>query len=132
MQSHIIDDPYQASVKDTKNQSITNIELEHITFKNENEEAHQERVHKPKNSKHSKMLSKTNYSFGNRAESFSINRRISTMMRDYDYKPESRKRTSADTRKIVTIYEQNEGVKNITDILKNNMRRKINKHFASK
>ena len=70
-------------------------------------------------------LSKTGHIFVDRTNSNVASRRTSTMMRDYDYTPHSKKGSIWSKRNIITIYEQNNTSQNISDLLKINMKKRI-------
>lgn len=92
-------------------------------FKNEGAQfSHKNRV-----KLHSKRISTTHSSFGHRTDSLKHQKRIHLMLKDYDYVPgrsSINKRSSVDTRKIISIYENNESLRSIADVL--NVTRKMN------
>lgn len=95
--------------------NITNIELDHVVFKNEEPD----RIYKNKERIHPKRFTKTHTSFGSRAESIKGNQRINLMLKDYEYLSSSKKRGSVDTRKMISIYENDRtNLKDITNYLK--------------
>ena len=59
-----------------------------------------------------------------------MSRRLSTMMKDYE--PRHHLKNSLSGKRKVTIYKHREDFNNLSDIFKIGMRKKINKHFASK
>lgn len=127
----MVDDPYQTMTRyDLENNNITNIELDHVTFKNDGEGT------RPRSKGNfddlARKPSRARTGFGSRADSGKLNFRSSSMMRDYKYKPSDKKRFSCDTRKIITIYENDPDARHAAEMLRPHMRRKHKKQTSKK
>lgn len=79
-----------------------------------------------------KKRGKPGTSYGSRADSTKANQRISNLLRDYENSPWMQKRSSVDARNIITIYASNHNLKEVTDLMKCNMRKRITQLYPHK
>lgn len=100
--------------------NITNIEIDSNMFKKEDDHL----VIKNQLKSQSKRMANTVSSFGYRKDNVKNQKRVNMMIQDYDYVPsKDNKRKSSDTRKIISIYENDESLRSVPDVL--NVKRRI-------
>ncbi|CAI2369212.1 unnamed protein product [Moneuplotes crassus] len=128
MNRGIFDDPYQTLSKPLNNKLITNLELENVTFKND-----EAIPNKNRSTGKSKRLSSTFEGFGSNKGSFKGNQRLSVMYQDYlPSTSSSKKRPRVYSKRIIRIYEEDQEMRAIHNTFKNRPGRKTYTSLSKK
>jgi hypothetical protein len=100
--------------------NITNIEIDSNMFKKEDDHL----VLKNRLKSQSKRMANTQSIFGHKTDSAKNQKKVNMMIQDYDYVPrKDNKRRSPNTREIISIYENDESLRSVPDVL--NVKRRI-------